>query len=833
MLSQNRFYLILHGHFYQPPREDPWVGQIDRQESAYPNHDWNDRINEVCYAANSDARFLDKFGHIENITNNYSYLSFNFDPQLLAWLEKHDLSTYQKIINADVVSRLDNDGHGNGIAQVYNHLILPLASKRDKISQIKWGLSDFKKRFGRDSEGIWLPEMAINNDTIDILIELGVKFIILSPHQVEEIEVDGKWEDASDGSIETNKAYFVKTKKGQISLFFYDDKLAKSIETEHVLTDAKNFRDRIIAKGNKQGKIKMVNVATLGEVYGHSEPFANMCLAALINDNIKNKHFKMTNYANFLDMFPPQNAVRLKTGRDSLGTSWSCEHGVSRWMDDCGCTIGGHIGWNQEWRIHLRSGFDYLRDILDAIFEKESEGILEDCWAVRDRYIEVVVDDSEANFVSFCKNNIIAPITPQKISLVRELLEAQHNAMAMYTSSGWFFSDISSIETIQVIKYAARIFEIMGGIIPDYIEEQFLQHLELAVSNVPSFGNGRNIYDKEVKSKILNHERVINQFLLEKFISGYGDQRKIYYYDIKIEKCVSVQKESGKIYFGKISIFDETSYVHENYMFYVLRDSRLKIVSYIKKYVDSKVIEYLDILVAENDMRTIKTKMKDWFTKFYTINDLKFECKEKLVRGLFKRSYAKLYREITEKLDEYLEMLEFYEKMHIPIPNDDRASLEFLLNRELFVQLRILEKNRDFINTERVVHILSLANNINLSINKEVVDREFKERIKRVLEVYLKSKKSEDYLNLINYVDFSNQAKLYSGRKDVEDRVFSILQETILPILQETDSNLYKKNKKYIDRIVKLAEQLNIRVFEFKELVDRNDYIMEDSIGRG
>jgi len=833
MSSLERFYLILHGHFYQPPREDPWIGEIDRQESAYPNHDWNDRVNEECYAANSDARFLDKFGHIENITNNYSSLSFTFGPKLLAWLEEYDLSTYKKIINADEVSRLDNDGHGNAIAQVYDHLILPLANGRDKISQIKWGLADFKKRFGRDSEGFWLTETAVNGDTIDTLIGLGIKFIILSPNQVDAVQINGDWKDVSDGSIDTSQAYSLKTSNGEISIFFYDEQLSDSILNGHALTDANNFRDKIISKGKVQNQVKMVNVATPGEIYGYDEPFANMCLAALVNDNNKNKYFNITNYANFLDMFPPKNVVRLKTGKDSLGTSWSCEHGVGRWMEDCGCSIGGHLGWNQKWRNHLRSGLDFLRDILIKLFEEKSAGILEDCWAVRDSYIDVVVDDTEENFLVFCQKHIIAPVTPEKISLVRELLEAQRNAMAMYTSSGWFFSDIASTETIQVIKYAARIFEILEHVIPSHIEEQFLQYLELAVSNDPAFGNGRNIYDKEIKSKILNHERVINQFLLEKFVQGQSGERKIYFYDLKIERFISIKKEDGKVYSGKVSLFDETSYQHENYMFYVLRDSRFSIVSYIKKYVDSKVIEYLDILVEENDMRTIKRKMKDWFNKFYTINDLKFGRKELLVRGLFKRSYVRLYREPSNRLDEYLELLEFYEKMHLPVPNDDKASIEFILNKELFAQLRILEKKRDFVNTEKVVQILSLANKTNLVINKEVVNAEFKQRIKKSLAVYLDSRDTEDYLDLINFVDFSNQAKLFNGRKDVEDVVFTLLQETILPILQESDPVLYKEEKKFIDRILKLAEQLNIRVFEFKELVDRNDYIMEDSIGRG
>ena len=509
-------YLIIHGHFYQPPREDPWSGVVDRQDSAYPFHDWNARIHEECYAANTDARTLDGSGRIREIVNNYAYMSFNFGPTLLSWMEGHDPEAYRSIIEADHLSMERTGGYGNAMAQVYNHVIMPLANERDKYTQVRWGLEDFRSRFGRDAEGIWLAETAVNLDTASVLVDCGVKFIVLSPTQAEACRDGGasEWVDVSGNSIDTSQAYRLKTPKGELAVFFYDMDISKSVGFEHLLTSAENLRNRILSAYSDEASQLMVNIATDGESYGHHEAFANMCLASMISDNGGNGdggHFLMTNYAHFLSLHPPGTEVRLKEGNNGLGTAWSCAHGVGRWMEDCGCSGGGGPGWNQKWRAPLRNALDFIRDRIAAAGETASQELLKDFWKARDAYILVLLGDGGANnsannaaFNSFLDEHALRILTEEERGRVRMLMEAQKYAMYMYTSCGWFFSEISGIETVQCMRYAARALEFSKEFLPEDTEERFLEMLSHAVSNIPSYGNGRKVYEELVLAHIMD-----------------------------------------------------------------------------------------------------------------------------------------------------------------------------------------------------------------------------------------------------------------------------------------------------------------------------------------
>ncbi|MBN1960680.1 MAG: DUF3536 domain-containing protein [Deltaproteobacteria bacterium] len=387
--------LIIHGHFYQPPRENPWTGLIDREPSAYPYHDWNERIHAECYRANAFARVLNQYGRIENLVNNYAYLSFNFGPTLLSWIARNDSETYNRIIAADRWSVKANHGHGNAIAQAYNHIILPLANKRDRLTQIRWGITDFKYRFGRQPESLWLSETACNDETLGDLIDEGLKFLILSPNQAERIRpIEAKeWQSVTEGNIDPGVAYkyFHRDGSGRsIALFFYDGPIARSIAFEGTLISSQSLVNRLAQAHGGDGRV--VHIATDGESYGHHTHFGERGIAYALLDEAPKQGFNITNYGSYLERNPPTIEVEIKTGPNGEGTAWSCAHGVGRWCRDCGCQTGGREDWNQAWRAPLRQALDYLRDEITNIFEQLGYEYFIDPWVARDKYIEIMLE---------------------------------------------------------------------------------------------------------------------------------------------------------------------------------------------------------------------------------------------------------------------------------------------------------------------------------------------------------------------------------------------------------------------------------------------------------
>ncbi len=493
--------LIIHGHFYQPPRENPWTGAIDREESATPHHDWNERIHAECYRANGYARIVDSHGYVERIVNNYLNLSFNFGPTVLSWLERTHPGTYARIQQADRDSIERRGGHGNAIAQGYNHAILPLCNQRDRQTQIRWGIADFRHRFGRIPEAMWLPETACNDATLGALIDAGMSFVILAPNQalrVRPLEGD-EWRDVSDGSIDPRVPYryFHRDGSGRsIAIFFYDGPLARAIAFEGALATSENLIERLMAAHGTNGKL--VNVATDGESYGHHFHFADRCIAYALEVLAPQRHLLVTNYGEYLERNPPADEAEIKPGPDGEGTAWSCVHGVGRWYRDCGCTTGGREGWNQAWRGPLRQALDLLRDSAAACFESAGGDLFHDPWEARDGYIEAILD-SGAGRDDFLARHWRRRLGDAERVRAVNLLEMQRAAMLMYTSCGWFFSDISGIETVQVMRYAARVMDFMEEIDVGIPIKGFLDTLAQAQSNVPEIGNGADVFRRLVE----------------------------------------------------------------------------------------------------------------------------------------------------------------------------------------------------------------------------------------------------------------------------------------------------------------------------------------------
>ena len=480
--------LIIHGHFYQPPRENPWTGEVEREVSAAPYHNWNERIHAECYSANESARVGDL------TINNYAHISFNFGPTLLSWLEKHHPATYRSIIEVDAMSAREHSGHGNAIAQAYGHAILPLCNEHDRLTQVVWGLVDFRHRFGREPESMWLPETAVNDATLEVLIEQGLRYVILAPSQAARYRAIGgsEWRDVTDSRIDGSGAYSYLHRDGSgrsIAIFFYDGPLARAIAFEKALTSSEHLV-RLI-KSASTGK-RMANIATDGETYGHHFKFGDLCLAHLLTVEAPREGFWVTNYGEFLDRYPAEYEVAIHSGLDDEGSSWSCGHGVGRWIRNCGCQTGGEAGWNQEWRGPLRTALNYLRDRAVEGFEELGSKLFRDPWEARNAYIDVLL--KRCSPADFLARHARQPLSPADEIRAFTLLEVQRNALLMFTSCGWFFYDISGIETIQVLKYAARVIELSDQLgLPSH-RKAFLALLAEARSNIAEKGTGADIY---------------------------------------------------------------------------------------------------------------------------------------------------------------------------------------------------------------------------------------------------------------------------------------------------------------------------------------------------
>lgn len=506
-------YFILHGHFYQPPRENPWTGFVDRQASAYPYNDWNLRINTECYAACTRTPILVQ-NEVVKIINCFEYLSFNIGPTLLSWMEKKDADprALRHIIEGDKISSAKNNGHGNAIAQVYSHMIMPLASEKDQYTQIIWGLKDFKKHFGRDSEGIWLSETAINNRTAEILVDCGIKFVILSPFQARSVTVGGATVDVLGGRVDPSTPYKLLTKNGVLNVFFYDPKLAFDISFGDLLGDANRLIGAVREKFAYQQKdVKLVHTATDGEVYGHHKNHGNMALAKTIYDITKKNspEFQFTNYGRFLAEHPPIEECELFLGDNGEGSSWSCAHGVGRWIRDCGCHTGGGEEWDQKWRTPLRESMDLLRDELYKKIEEHTKDLVKDIWEARNDYFSLMVLKTKESYKEFFTLHQKKELSLNEQHMIIQMMEALRYEMLMYTSCGWFFSDISGIETVQDLLYAVRAYEFAKNILDPNVILQCQEILTTAISNKKEEKNGRSILDEGILKYKINRETLL------------------------------------------------------------------------------------------------------------------------------------------------------------------------------------------------------------------------------------------------------------------------------------------------------------------------------------
>lgn len=537
-------FICIHGHFYQPPRENPWLEFIELQDSAYPYHDWNERVTAECYAPNASSRILDEKGLIAEITNNYGKISFNFGPTLLWWLKESEPEVYQSILNADQESQKSFSGHGSALAQVYNHLIMPLANRRDKITQVTWGIKDFESRYGRKPEGMWLAETAVDVETLEILASCGIKFTILEPQQAQRVRSDEKspWKDLKPGQIDTTRPYEVVLPSGNhLACFFYNGPISRAVAFENLLDRGEVFADRLLGAFPKtQDKSCLVHIATDGETYGHHHHFGDMALAYALRTIEKHPEVQLTNYGEYLEKFPPRQQVEIREN-----TSWSCSHGIERWRSDCGCTTDGRAGWNQAWRKPLRESLDWLRDNLAEPFENKTKNFFADPWTARNDYIQVILDRSPENVDRFFARHASRDLQDSEKITVLKLMELQRHALLMYTSCGWFFEELSRIETVQIIQYAGRALQLAKEVMDVDLEEGFLKILEQARSNIPQLGTGRDIYQKFVKPAIVDLTKLSAHYAISSLFEEFSKKERIYCY--LVDRELQEGMEAGKV----------------------------------------------------------------------------------------------------------------------------------------------------------------------------------------------------------------------------------------------------------------------------------------------
>ncbi len=561
-------YLCIHGHFYQPPRENPWLEDIELQDSAYPYHDWNERITAECYAPNGASRVQDGEGRILDIVNNYSRISFNFGPTLLSWMEKHHPATYRAVLDSDRQSRQRFAGHGSAIAQAYNHLIMPLANSRDKRTQVLWGIADFRHRFGRRPEGMWLPETAVDLESLELLAEQGIAFTILAPsqaHRVRPLKKE-KWQDVSGSRIDPKHPYLCRLPSGRsIAIFFYDGPVAQEVAFSDMLKRGENFAHRLVGTfAADEHRPQLVHIATDGETYGHHHRFGDMALAYCLRFVEAQGLAKLTVYGEFLKKHPPAYEVEIYEE-----TSWSCAHGVERWRADCGCRLGGN-GWTQGWREPLREALDWLRDRLIPLYEEEMGKLAGNPWQARDAYIEVILDRSPPRVREFLRRQSGRDLQAEEAVRALRLLEMQRQAMLMFTSCGWFFDEVSGIETTQVLCYAGRALQLARKVAGTDLEEEFLRRLARAPSNLPRWENAARVYETAVKPVRLDLIRVAAHHAIASLFADGGKQQTIYCYRAEQEASERVHAGLIQLATGRTRIRSEITWQEGIFSYAVL-----------------------------------------------------------------------------------------------------------------------------------------------------------------------------------------------------------------------------------------------------------------------
>jgi alpha-amylase/alpha-mannosidase (GH57 family) len=724
-------YICIHAHFYQPPRENPWLETIEFQESAHPYHDWNQRITAECYQPNGAARILDKNGSLDRIVNNYARISFNIGPTLLSWLSSEDAGTYNRILEADKESSERFSGHGSALAQAYNHAILPLCNPRDKFTQIQWGFRDFVHRFGRQPEGMWIPETAVDLETLDIMAQMGIKFAILAPHQAKRVRKRGErsWRNTPNQSIDPTMAYEICLPTGRkMALFFYDGTISLAVGFQHLLSDGNNFVNRLMGAFSPERKgPQLVHIAVDGETFGHHHQFGDMALAYALNAIESDGKARLINYGEFLDKYPPTHLVEIWEK-----SSWSCPHETGRWKEHCTCNTGAHPSWQQLWRTPLRNAMDALRDPLESLYENDAAVFVKDPWAARNDYIEVILDRSPKSAERFMTHHQTHPLTAKEKIRVFKLMELQRHAMLMYTSCGWFFDDISGIETIQILQYAGRAIQLAEELFgKGNFESSFLGILQKAQSNVPERGNGRDLYNEFVKPAIIDQCKVAAHYAIRSLFQDEGDHSALYSYYVDRQSAKSITQGHHRLAIGRCritsAITNEASELDYAAVHFDDHNFRAGVKETSGKNPELKIADELASAFEEEDLSLVFRFIDQNFgPNVFSLKSMVKDEQRRILAMLLRVANAD-FNEISRQTYERLApLMNFLVELKLAIPahfiNIAAAALHAELEQEFLAEP---------LHAERIEDLFKSADAWHIPLNKEELELTFRTTLEK------------------------------------------------------------------------------------------------------
>ena len=804
-------YICIYSHFYQPPRENAWLEQIEIQDSAYPFHDWNERVTAECYAPNAASRILDSEGYITHIVNNYTKISFDFGPTLLAWMEVNHPDVYKAILDADRQSQQTFSGHGSALAQAYNHMIMPLANRRDKYTQVLWGIRDFEHRFGHKPEGMWLPETAVDLETLDIMAEQGVKFTILAPHQASSARQIGTdiWHDVNNGSIDPTMAYELNLPSGRkITIFFYSGPIARSVAFEDLLSSGDNFVHRLTnAFSKEQACPQLVHIATDGETYGHHHRFGDMALAFALHYIEDNNLARITNYGEYLERHPPTHEVEIIEN-----TSWSCNHGVERWRSDCGCNAGRNPKWNQNWRAPLREAMDWLRDSLSSKYEEVAAQFLRDPWAARNDYIEVILNRSPENIQRFLERHRARELNEAEVIKVLKLVELQRHAMLMYTSCGWFFDEISGIETVQVIQYAGRAAQLAEELFGDDLEKHFLERLELAKSNIRKHGDGKNIYEKFVKPAMVDLTKVTAHFAVSSLFEQYDEQAEIYCYHVDIEDYHTSECGKAKLVTGRTKVTSAITNESATHSFGVLHFGDHNVNAGVREYqreeAYQKMLRELTQTFSATDFpEVIRLLDKHFGISAYSIRNLFRDEQRKVLDSILESALSEIEAAYYYVYEHHYPPMRFLSELGNPIPKSFHSAAEFILNSDLRKAL-----NSEPLDLERINSLLDETQTWQVELDNEGLSYQLQQTLERMMTKLVTIPEDITLLKeLLAAVQMARSVPFAVDFWKIQNLYNEMLKSTY-PQLQKRGQQGDKAAVEWLEQFVSLGKQLSIRV---------------------
>ncbi len=663
-------FLCIHGHFYQPPRENPWLEMVELQDGAFPYHDWNQRIKAECYCPNTTARILDPEGMLQGLLNNYQHISFNVGPTLLTWLMTHAPDVKEALLEAHHRSQSQHGGHSNALAQAFGHSILPLDSPRDRLTQIRWGIKAYSRFFGSEPEGMWLPETAVDLATLDVLAQENILFTILAPHQALRVRPLGhsSWFPVRD-DLDITRAYLCRLPSGRsISLFFYHGSISRAVAFEGLLGDGESFYLRLLSafKSDSQGP-QLVHIATDGETYGHHHRFGEMALAYVLHRAMEDPSVSLTNYGEFLELSPPSWEVEIRES-----TAWSCAHGLGRWKSDCGCRVGGPAHWRQTWRAPLREAMNWLKGKLDTIFEEQGSPLFKDPWDARDNYVDVILRPPGEGLDAFWNVHKSPKVQEQERQKALKLLEMQRYGLLMFTSCGWFFDEISGLETTQILRYAARALQLAKDLGED-LEEAFLGILKKAPSNVEGLGDGRRVWEVKVVPSVVEPPRVVAQFAVRTLFRDKHPSGEIPGYEVH-GLCARLESaQSARVALGRVRITCRRTTESENYLYAVIHFGGLDLACFQRPSASEEDWIRLEQGVRQRLRDLSVGELYSWLRKqfwppVFGLKDLFIDEQRRLIRLMLEDRFQDYINTLDNLAEHDLGMLEHLAAMGFPIP---------------------------------------------------------------------------------------------------------------------------------------------------------------------